>query len=44
MANLCGADARARDSDQEITVFKTVGSALADLVAAEMAYKRLLEA
>jgi ornithine cyclodeaminase len=44
MANLCGADARARDSDQEITVFKTVGSALADLVAADMAYKRLLEA
>ncbi|TAN28505.1 MAG: ornithine cyclodeaminase family protein [Castellaniella sp.] len=44
LAGLCRAGARARDSDQEITVFKTVGSALADLVAAEMAYKRLLEA
>lgn len=44
LTNLCSAGVRARGSDQEITVFKTVGSALADLVAAEMAYKRSLEA
>lgn len=43
LANLCVADTRARGSDQEVTVFKTIGSALADLVAAEMAYKRLME-
>ncbi|HXE18569.1 MAG TPA: ornithine cyclodeaminase family protein [Castellaniella sp.] len=42
MASLCVAADPARQSNQEVTVFKTVGSALADLVAAEMAYKHRL--
>lgn len=44
LTDLCSAGAHARESTQEITVFKTVGSALADLVAAELAYQRSLDA
>jgi ornithine cyclodeaminase/alanine dehydrogenase-like protein (mu-crystallin family) len=34
LADLCAGRARGRGSDEEITLFKSVGTALADLAAA----------
>ncbi|MBL0373947.1 ornithine cyclodeaminase family protein [Rhizobium sp. KVB221] len=41
LADLCRADRFARESDEEITCFKTVGSGLADLTAAKLVLRTL---
>jgi 1-pyrroline-2-carboxylate reductase [NAD(P)H] len=41
LAELCAGKAELRTSDSEITLFKSVGSALSDLVAANKAYQSL---
>ena len=38
LAALCRGERRGRDSDREITLFKSVGSALEDLAAAQLVY------
>lgn len=44
LAELVQGTARGRTHPQELTVFKSVGSALEDLAAAELAYTRAIEA
>jgi len=39
LAQLCSGDVSGRKSDDEITLFKSVGTALSDLVAAHLVYK-----
>lgn len=41
LAQLCNGQVKGRVSDQEITLFKTVGTALADLVGAQLVYSQL---
>ncbi|MEC4728175.1 ornithine cyclodeaminase family protein [Shewanella sp. D64] len=41
LAQLCKGEITGRTDDQEITVFKTVGTALADLVGAQLVYSRI---
>lgn len=41
LQNLCRKECEGRTSDKQITVFKAVGSALADLVAARLAYSQM---
>ncbi len=42
LAELCAASVKGRKSDDEITLFKSVGTALSDLVAAHLVYKQSL--
>ncbi|AQS39489.1 ornithine cyclodeaminase [Shewanella psychrophila] len=41
LAQLCKGQVSGRTNDQEITLFKTVGTALADLVGAQLVYSQL---
>ncbi|RTR29669.1 ornithine cyclodeaminase family protein [Shewanella atlantica] len=43
LAQLCDASLKGRTDDKQITLFKTVGTALADLVGAQIAFKELNE-
>ena len=41
LAEMCSGKATLRTNDKEITVFKAIGQAVTDLVAASMAYSAL---
>ena len=41
LAQLCKGEVTGRTDDQEITIFKTVGTALADLVGAQLVYSHI---
>ena len=43
LAELCKAEVKGRENDSEITLFKSVGSALSDLVGANHAFQSLLK-
>ncbi|MFT4547098.1 MAG: 1-pyrroline-2-carboxylate reductase [NAD(P)H] [Pseudoalteromonas tetraodonis] len=43
LTEMCAGSATLRESDEEITVFKSIGMAMSDLVGAGLAYKRLVQ-
>jgi 1-pyrroline-2-carboxylate reductase [NAD(P)H] len=43
LAEMCQGSATLRESDEEITLFKSIGMAMSDLVGAGLAYRRISE-